>query len=382
VPGHRFFFPLTVLASLLLTAGPAAMLQAQQPQTMHHYVGVRSSVPALAGQVTQIYVRERVRPDAIATAAPATARRVVLFVHGAGTPAEVAFDVPRDGYSWMAHLANAGLDVFAMDQTGYGRSTRPPVMNDPCNLSAQQQSLFVPAVTGGPCTSSYPHQLTTIASDWEEIHAVVEYIRRLRGVDRVSLVAWSLGAPRAGGFTLKYPDRVESLVVLAPAFNRTGPSNPPVSLPAPGVPMTTQSQAEFLANWDRQVGCTDQYESSVRDAVWSSMIESDPVGATWGSGVRRAPSTTVWGWNSAAAKQLQVPVMLVAGVHDRQVTPDRVRALYEDAGSGQKVLVDLACASHNAMWERNRALLFDASLEWITRQSVNGTKSGVVRVGY
>ena len=68
----------------------------------------------------------------------------MLFVHGAGTPAEVAFDVPYQDYSWMAYLARAGFDVFSMDTTGYGRSTRPAAMNDPCNLSQEQQKTFVP----------------------------------------------------------------------------------------------------------------------------------------------------------------------------------------------------------------------------------------------
>ena len=73
----------------------------------------------------------------------------MLFVHGAGTPAEVAFDVPYQDYSWMAYLARAGFDVFSMDMTGYGRSTRPAAMNDPCNLSREQQALFVPSSDPG-----------------------------------------------------------------------------------------------------------------------------------------------------------------------------------------------------------------------------------------
>ena len=44
-------------------------------------------------------------------------------------PAEVAFDVPYQDYSWMAYLARAGYDVFSMDTTGYGRSTRLPAMS-------------------------------------------------------------------------------------------------------------------------------------------------------------------------------------------------------------------------------------------------------------
>ena len=145
----------------------------QLPQTINHYVRVRSSVPAMAGQMAQIYVRERAMAGTI-EAASSPDRKVVLFVHGAGTPAEVAFDAPFSDHSWMAHLANAGHDVFAMDHTGYGRSTRPTVMNDPCNLSNSQQAALI-------------------------------------------LIAWSLGAPRSGGFTAKHPDKVQSLVILAPA---------------------------------------------------------------------------------------------------------------------------------------------------------------------
>src|SRR3979490_2746333 len=88
--------------------------------TIDHYVRVKSTVPAIAGQDVPIYVRERVQAGAARRSD--TNDRVALFVHGAGTPAEVAFDVPQRDYSWMAYLADAGFDVFAMDTTGYGRS--------------------------------------------------------------------------------------------------------------------------------------------------------------------------------------------------------------------------------------------------------------------
>src|SRR4051812_6462103 len=97
-----------------------------------HYVRVRSAVPAIKGQTTEIYTREVVRAG-VALRDSGPAERVVLFVHGAGTPSEVAFDVSHQDYSWMAYLARAGYDVFGMDMTGYGRSTRPAAMNDPCN---------------------------------------------------------------------------------------------------------------------------------------------------------------------------------------------------------------------------------------------------------
>jgi hypothetical protein len=34
------------------------------------------------------------------------------------------------------------------------------------------------------------------------------------------------------------------------------------------------------------------------------------------------------------------------------------------------------------MWERNHMLLFHASLDWLQNGSVNGTKSGMLRLGY
>jgi pimeloyl-ACP methyl ester carboxylesterase len=270
-----------------------------------HYVQVHSSVPAIAGQATEIYVREVVEAATVLRGGPA-ADRVALFIHGAGTPAEVAFDVPQQDYSWMAYLAHAGFDVFSMDMTGYGRSTRPAAMNDPCNLAREQQASFVPALIAAPCAASYPHQMTTLASDWHDIDGVVDRIRALRHVEKLNIVAWSLGGPRSGGYAAQHADKVAKLVLLAPAYNRAATAEPPAQVPANGAAMNTQSRDEFIANWDRQVGCAAQYEAATRDSVWSEMLRSDTVGATWGSGVRRAPQVTTWGWTTAVVAKTQV----------------------------------------------------------------------------
>ncbi len=368
---------ISITLVVCFAAGVAA--QNSSVLTFEHKVTVKSTVPALAGRSVDLYVRERasasLKRDAVA------ADRVVLFVHGAGTPAEVAFDVPHSDYSWMAYLANAGFDVFAMDTTGYGRSVRPDAMNDPCNLSAEQQKQFVPALISAPCEPAYPGQLTNIASDWNDINAVVEYIRTLRRVDKVSLVAWSLGGPRAGGYAAQHPGKVHRLVLLSPAYTRTAAAEPP-PLPNKGVVFNTQSRAEFDANWDRQIGCPGQVDPAVREVVWSEMIKSDPVGAKWGGGVRRAPSTTTWGWNAAMLGSMQTPTLLIAAALDKQVPPARVRAAFDDLGAASKVLLDLGCSSHNAMWEAKHLEMFAASRDWLINGEVAGAKTGVVRAGY
>src|SRR5215813_6163104 len=178
------------IAGLVVVVGLATLRADDSDRllTIDHYVRVASTIPAIAGQPAQLYVRERVLAGG-ALRASAFGDRVVLFVHGAGTPAEVAFDVPYQDYSWMVFLARAGFDVFSVDMTGYGRSTRPAPMNDPCNLAKDRQAGFVVS----PCAPGYPHTMTSVASDWADIGAAVDYIRALRRVDRVSLVAWSRG---------------------------------------------------------------------------------------------------------------------------------------------------------------------------------------------
>jgi pimeloyl-ACP methyl ester carboxylesterase len=391
---HRLSPVLLCLVALL----PPAPVRAQLPEggsqdgalvAFDYYVGVRSIVPAIAGQVAQIYVRERVRPDVLSRGVAAD--RVVVFVHGAGTPAEVAFDVPHADYSWMAYLAHAGFDVFSVEMTGYGRSTRPWPMNDLCNLPEARQQLVLgverasgdpPLIVPTPCPAEYPYGLTNSASDWNDLGGAIDYIRSLRGVQRVSLIGWSAGGPRSGGYALQHPDRVDKLVLLAPAYGRGSSSTPPAVLPAAGVPTNVQTYDEFMANWNRQAPCPSQYDPQVAPVIWTEMLRSDPVGATWGPGVRRAPQTTTWGWNAQTAAGLRNPILMVSGEHDAQVAPSRVRELYDDVGSSDKVFIDLACSGHAAMWEKNHTLLFRASLEWLTKGTVEGVRQGALRLGY
>jgi pimeloyl-ACP methyl ester carboxylesterase len=367
-------------ALLWLACGVAAADDGTTLLRVDHYVQVKSATPAMAGQDAQLYVREVVLAGT-ALRHHSDPKGVLLFVHGAGTPAEVAFDTPITGYSWMEYLARAGYDVFSVDMTGYGRSTRPSPMNDPCNMGLAAQAPYVPTLLPAPCPPARTQPITTMESDWHDIDAVVDHLRSLRRVDKVSLLAWSQGGPRVGGYTARHPAKVHTLVVLAPAYNRNTPDQAPVPLPASTGPLTVQSQVEFQANWDRQVGCSNQYDPAVSPLIWADLAASDPVGSTWGTGVRRAPQVPTWGFGPATVGKMQTPFLMVVGSHDKQVLPERVRELQADLGSKQKLLIELACSSHNAMWERNRQVLFKASLDWLRDGSVNGQTSGDLKLG-
>src|SRR5690606_35448253 len=80
---------LTAIALVDWFAPPAAYTQSGAGQdsaqllSIDHYVRHESTVPAMAGEVAQLYVRERVKASILARG-PASDDRVVLFVHGAG----------------------------------------------------------------------------------------------------------------------------------------------------------------------------------------------------------------------------------------------------------------------------------------------------------
>jgi hypothetical protein len=139
--------------ALLLAPSTFARNDSEQILTTDHYVPHISTAPAIAGQPVQLDVRQRVLADGAADLPGAG--RVVLFVHGATLPSANSFDLQFKDYSWMAYLAGAGFDVFAMDMTGYGWSTRPAPMDDPCNVSQQQQQLLMPS----PLAESLPSQV-------------------------------------------------------------------------------------------------------------------------------------------------------------------------------------------------------------------------------
>ena len=101
---------------------------------LDHYVQVRSAVPAIAGQSTQIYVREVVHPPSFCAEGRRRNASRCSFMARARRPRSPSTFLTRITVGWRT-WRSAGFDVFAMDMTGYGRSTRPPAMNDPCNLS-------------------------------------------------------------------------------------------------------------------------------------------------------------------------------------------------------------------------------------------------------
>ncbi len=366
---------IALASALMLAALAPRTSRAQDLVRTESYVTVTSTAPAMKGQPAKLYIRE-VKLKA------GPSRGVVLFVHGGGTPSEASFDLPYQDYSWMAYLAKAGFDVFGMDFTGYGRSTRPPPMADPCNIEKVDQPRFIPAQLAVACPPSYQGFITTAESNWDDISAVVDHLLATLHVNQVALVGWSAGGPRTAGYTARHPDKVSKLVLLAPGYNRDGPlTSEGIRFDGDG-PMNIQAKTDLMARWNGQVGCPDQYDPAAAEVVWKTLVASDAVGSTWTPAVRRQPRASSWGFNKAVVAKITQPYLMISGAWDKQVPQPRVRELYEDLGSTDRVFIDLACSGHSAMWEKNHLMVFKASLDWLTTGKVEGVSHGMLKMGY
>jgi len=107
----------------------------------------------------QIHVREA-RADTHRACDP------ILLVHGARVPGVASFDLSVPGGSLAADLADKGFCAYVMDVRGYGKSTRPPEMQEPPENHAP---------------------LVCSVETVRDIDAAIELIRRRTGTNRVSL---------------------------------------------------------------------------------------------------------------------------------------------------------------------------------------------------
>ncbi len=329
----------------------------QQPHAdaIDHFVPHISTARANEGARVSLFMRERRR---------APSGPVVLLVHGRAAAALPSFDLEYRDYSWLAYLADAGFDAFALDHQGYGNSSKPSVMDDPCNTSAENQAKYlVPDPLVAPCPPRYQQPVGSFATDWDEIDTAVEFIRSLRG-DRAlkpNLVGWSRGGMRVIGYAALRPGNIAKVVALNPT------RFPPVTT-VPNYPTNLTDKRDFFADWDNQIdsrNCPQQVDQSIREALWKSTIAQDKLGSSWGaSGVRRSPAFSAAGWTADLPGRVRAPTLLMRGALDTQAPEQATRALY-DALGGPKSYLTVSCGSHEVVYETQHTKVLEAVVAWL-----------------
>jgi pimeloyl-ACP methyl ester carboxylesterase len=108
----------------------------------------------------------------------------------------------------------------------------------------------------------------------------------------------------------------------------------------------------------------------------------DSLGSVWGApeGVMRVSTATRQPWNRETSASIAAPTLIMVGEQDELLAAGR--EMYADmAGTGSTVLVEMACATHLAVWEATQyRFMHEASREWLTSGSVMGRRQGVLSV--
>src|ERR671937_146121 len=131
------------------------------------------------------------------TAAGATPKGTLLFVHGSSMASQPTFDlqVPgRPGSSAMEWFAERGFDTWCMDNEGYGRSDKSRPIN--CD----------------------------IPNGADDLAAGSEYVLRESRAKKLLVYGISSGALKAALFAQRHPERVARLAL--DAFVWTGRGSP------------------------------------------------------------------------------------------------------------------------------------------------------------
>jgi pimeloyl-ACP methyl ester carboxylesterase len=272
--------------------------------------------------------------------------KIVLFVHGATYPAETAFDLQLDGFSWMDYIARRGFDVYLMDLRGYSRSTRPPEMSQP----ADKNSPVVDTDTA-----------------IRDVSAVVDSILARRHVSRVNLIGWSWGTMIMAGYTSKNNDKVEKLILYAPLWlGSVTTISISKNLPAYRSVSMSAAKNRWLS------GVADDKKKDLIPEGWfekwaATTQATDPEGAAMTPPVLRAPNGVLQDirdyWMAGKPyydpTNIKVPVMLVNAEWDADTPLVMSQGLFEKiTNAPYKRRIIIGEGTHTVIMERNRMQLF------------------------
>ena len=337
--------------SLGLTISRIALAE-QNPIISEDHL-IKSSTPGI-----ELFVRNK-----HATTPPEwTADRTLLFIHGATYPAETSFDLPIEGSSMMDMFARAGFDVFLVDVRGYGRSTRPPEMDKPADQGAP---------------------VATSEQAGADLGSAVDYIRELRHIPKLDLMGWSWGTSITGNYAAHHNDKIERLVLYAPAWTFEPPVEPP-NQALPAYRLVDRESAK--KRWYAGVA-EDKREalipSGVFDRWWEATLATDPVGSKMDPPKLRAPNgvfaefTQFWraGKPFYDPADIAVPTLLIHAEWDADLPSYMARNVFARlTHAPYKRFVELGEGTHTVMLEKNRKQFFDEILAFLTESEATALK--------
>lgn len=291
---------------------------------------------------------------------------IVLFLHGATSPSTCDFDLQYKDYSWADWLVKRGYVVYMGDYRNYGGSTREKAMDEPANNNQ-------------PVTRSY--------LALRDVEAIVNHIKRTRGVQKITLIGWSWGAMMAGYYASLHSENVQKLVLYAPLYDFNDHTNlgPGSGLQNKRKPMEFNfalgayrlaSEAANTGRWNGEIPVDnkDEYrDPAVPAAFWNECLATDPTSSSRTPASLRAPNGVLEDsfyqatgrplWNAA---NIYAPTLVIGGNYDTwSFQEDRAGLIRELVHAPVKRNVVIPDATHFVLFEKNRFAFFDEVLKFL-----------------
>jgi pimeloyl-ACP methyl ester carboxylesterase len=326
---------------------------AQTPPLVMSEAMIQSSDPGI-----QLYLRNK-HGAGMTSFSP---DRTLLFIHGATYPAETSFDLPIEGVSMMDLLAQNGFDVYLVDVRSYGRSTRPPEMDEPAEANKP---------------------IATSDEAGRDLAAAVDYILAQRGVPKLDIMGWSWGTSLAGRYATEHNDKINRLILYAPAWTAQPPAEPPTK-PTPAYRLVGKDAAK--SRWTRGVP-EDKVAAlippGVFDQWWNATIATDPVGSKMNPPMLRAANgvnvefDTFWraGKPFYDPGKIAVPTLLIHAEWDADLPSYMAQAYFAKlTAAPYKRFAELGEGTHSVMLEKNRMQFFHEILGFLSESDAMALK--------
>lgn len=278
--------------------------------------------------------------------------RIILLIHGSTFPAAVAFDLDHPGASMMQALARKGWDVFALDLEGYGDSTKPPSMEHP-DLFPQDIGPVRPNVS------------------LADVDRAVDFIRALRGVQRISLLGWSAGAMlEVPQMAITQEDKISKIVLMGARWkgwpdsvegNEAYTKENDLKKVSLGYPANTARWENFGTNLNNLIpGVLASYVAAHQG--------SDPKSGELGGAIRSPSGRTVITTEDTKAfdaSKISVPTLILRGERDTISPLDDNQELLESLASTEKRLVSIEDTGHFYQFEKTNAQTYAAIIDFL-----------------
>jgi len=290
--------------------------------------------------------------------------RALVLVHGRTIPASAAFDLQYRDYSLMERLAMRGIDTFAVNQLGFGRSALsgdPDPLTNACNASLRQ----CPVPLNGTCTpipgkcdcqgqpatqrmdqQGSPRYLNPnpliercgqhtsntrferVTDQAAELDLVIDDAMAKSGLAKVHLLGLSTGGHTVGKYLGDDPaHRAKVAGVIFLDSSGFGGIAGLAEQPSTSWPLGVIDRQDALENFNLDpANCPGQQDPGIPDALWGAIRARDPIGSQWGpqpDGLSRYPLVSRFLWNPTVAGNIDLPALVVHGLKDNVVLPAR-----------------------------------------------------------